>query len=54
VANLTVGKKLTDIGKFGSLSIKGEIRNLLDKDYSFVKGYPMPGRSFYIGIRYEY
>jgi len=54
VANLTVGKKLTDIGRFGSLSIKGEIRNLLDKDYSFVKGYPMPGRSFYIGIRYEY
>ncbi len=53
VVNFTVGKKLIT-GDLGSLSIRGEIRNLLDKDYSYVKGYPMPGRSFYIGLRYDY
>ncbi len=54
VANFSIGKKLKDFGRIGSLSIKGEIRNLLNKDYSFVKGYPMPGRSFYIGLRYDF
>lgn len=54
VANLSVGKKLVAIGNYGSFSVRGEIRNLFDKDYQYVKGYPMPGRSFYLGIRYDF
>ena len=30
------------------------INNLFDKEYEYVKGYPMPGRNFYVGIRYNY
>ncbi|MEF8942557.1 MAG: TonB-dependent receptor [Desulfohalobiaceae bacterium] len=54
VANLSLRQKILDAGKFGDLSLKGEIRNLLDKRYSHVEGYPMPGRSFYLGLRYNY
>ncbi len=54
VANLSVHKRLVSYEKYGSWTLQGEIRNLLDKDYSYVKGYPMPGRAFYLGLRYDY
>lgn len=53
LANFTISKKILDYGKYGRCSIRGEIQNLLDKDYEYVKGYPMPGRSFFIGLRYD-
>jgi len=53
LANFTISKKILDYGKYGEFSIRGEIQNLLDKDYEYVKGYPMPGRSFFIGLRYD-
>ena len=28
--------------------------NLFDEDYHYAKGYPMPGRSFYLGMRYDF
>ncbi|MDH3838425.1 MAG: TonB-dependent receptor, partial [Desulfobacteraceae bacterium] len=54
VANLTVIKKILDTEKYGSMALKGGIENLFDKDYEYVQGYPMPGRSFFIGLRVDY
>jgi vitamin B12 transporter len=54
VADLTLSKKLFDFKKYGGITLKGEIQNLFDKDYHYVKGYPMPGRSFYLGMRYDF
>ncbi|MFO7931129.1 MAG: TonB-dependent receptor [Desulfosalsimonas sp.] len=54
VANLTVEKRLADFNRAGDLSLRGEIDNLFDRDYSYVKGYPMPGRNFALSLRYTY
>jgi len=54
VANFTVTKPILDFNRFGKLSLRGEVRNLFNKDYSYVKGYPMPGRSFFLGLRYDF
>ena len=54
VANLTVSKKIWDTEKYGGFTLRGEIQNLFDKDYEYVKGYPMPGRSFFLGLRYNF
>lgn len=53
VANLTITKTLLSSDQWGKLSLKGDITNLFNADYAFVKGYPMPGRSFYLGLRYD-
>ncbi|OQY51132.1 MAG: hypothetical protein B6230_05420 [Desulfobacteraceae bacterium 4572_89] len=54
VASLTLRKQLFQSAKIGQLSLLGEINNLFDKQYEYNKGYPMPGRSFYVGINYTY
>lgn len=38
----------------GTFSVKAEFRNIFDKDYYLTKDYPMPGRSYWIGLRYDY
>ena len=52
VADFTITKEVlrTKYGKFG---LRGEIRNLFDKDHEYVKGYPMPERSFFIGLKFS-
>ncbi|MCD6185420.1 MAG: TonB-dependent receptor [Deltaproteobacteria bacterium] len=54
IVDFVVTKKLYDFNEFGSMTLRGEVKNLFDKDYAYVQGYPMPGRSFYIGLRYDY
>ncbi|MBW1898411.1 MAG: TonB-dependent receptor [Deltaproteobacteria bacterium] len=54
VSDLTVKKRLIKVDRLGGLSLKGEIRNLFDENYSYAKGYPMPGRSLFLGLRYDY
>jgi vitamin B12 transporter len=54
VANLTVSKRILDSEKYGGFILRGEIQNLFDKDYEYVQGYPMPGRSFFLGLRYNF
>ena len=54
VANLTVSKRILDAEKYGRVTLKGEIRNLFDKDYEYAQGYPMPGRMFFLGLRYDF
>jgi vitamin B12 transporter len=53
VASLTITKTLLSSDRYGKLSLKGDITNLFNADYDYVKGYPMPGRSFYLGLRYD-
>ncbi|MCK5545538.1 MAG: TonB-dependent receptor, partial [Desulfobulbaceae bacterium] len=54
VADLTVAKTLFSFDKYGEVSIKAEIQNLFDEAYAVVQGYPVPGRAFYIGLKYVY
>ncbi len=54
VANLTLYKKLLAVEKYGTFSLKGEVKNLFNREYSYVKGYPMPGRSFILSLRYQF
>jgi len=54
VANLTISKLIVDTKEFGDLTLKTEIENLFDKDYEYIDDFPMPGRSFFIGLRYDY
>ena len=52
VADLTITKEVFNT-RYGRFSLRGEIRNLFDKDYEYVKGYPMPERSFFVGLKFE-
>jgi outer membrane cobalamin receptor len=54
----TTGQDLLYVSKrhylAGRFSIRGEVHNLFDEDYAYVKGYPMPGRSFFAGLAWEF
>jgi vitamin B12 transporter len=54
VANFTISKRIIDSEKYGGVTLRGEINNLFDKDYNYVKSYPMPGRMFFLGLRYDF
>lgn len=54
VANFTISKKILQTEKFGGLTLNGEIQNIFDKDYEYIDGFPMIGRSFFLGLRYDY
>jgi vitamin B12 transporter len=54
VANVSAGKKILNFQEYGTLTLRGEIQNLFDKDYEYVQGYPMPGTSFFLGVRYDF
>ena len=54
VADFMISKRIIKTERYGGLTLRGEIKNLFDKDYEYVKGYPMPGRSFFLGLRYDF
>lgn len=54
VADLTAGYRFLDSETYGRWSVRGEIRNLFDEDYAYVLGNPMPGRSLFAGLRWEF
>ncbi len=54
VADLTAAWKFIENEQYGDFTVRGEIQNLFDKDYAFVKGYPMPGISFFLSLRWDY
>jgi vitamin B12 transporter len=53
-ADLNLSQRLFASKQYGGLTVRGGILNLFNQDYVSVKGYPMPGRSFYLGLRYDY
>lgn len=54
VADLTAAYRFLETNDYGSFTIRGEINNLFDEDYAFVKGYPMPGINFFVSLRWDY
>jgi len=54
VADLVVSKRVFQSEKAGALTVRGEVRNLFDEDYAYIKGYPMPGIGFFIGLEWTY
>ncbi|MEY2633586.1 MAG: hypothetical protein RIR00_2240, partial [Pseudomonadota bacterium] len=48
VANLKIARPLTALGKHGE--VFALINNLFDADYQYNAGYPMPGRTFRVGV----
>lgn len=54
VADLTISKTLFSLQKYGDVSIKADVRNLFNEDYELMQGYPLPGRTFFVGLKYEY
>ncbi|NEX14490.1 MAG: TonB-dependent receptor [Prosthecochloris sp.] len=54
VANMSLSKRFILDDKHGrGFTVKGSIDNLFDRNYEFVSGYPMPGRSFSLGLRVD-
>jgi vitamin B12 transporter len=55
VVNLSLEKELADLsGRYGKLVLRTEVNNLFDKANEIYWGYPGTGRSFYVGLRYDY
>ena len=54
VTDLAISKRVYQNKKVGAFTLRGEARNIFDKNYAYVKGYPMPGRSFFIGLNWAY
>lgn len=54
VADLTANYRFYTSESAGAWSVRGEIRNIFDEEYAYVLGNPMPGRSFFLGLRWEY
>lgn len=54
VADLTAGYRFLDSDVYGKWSVRGEIRNIFDEEYAHVLNNPMPGRSFFAGLRWDF
>ncbi|MCI5188293.1 MAG: TonB-dependent receptor [Candidatus Electrothrix sp. AS4_5] len=54
VTNLTASWRFYEDDHLGAFTLRGEINNLFDEEYAYVKGYPMPGQSFFASLRWEY
>jgi len=54
VADLSASYRFLESESYGRWSVRGEVRNILDEDYAYVLGNPMPGRTFFDGLRLEY
>jgi vitamin B12 transporter len=54
VADLTVSKRILDLKEHGRVTLKAAVTNLFDREYEYISGYPMPGRTFLVGLRYGY
>ncbi len=54
ITDLTASWQFYENARTGAFTLRGEVRNLFDEDYAYVKGYPMPGRGLYAGLRWDY
>lgn len=56
VANLMLARKFTlgtQKGNPTSMTLSAEVNNLFDRNYEYVRGYSMPGRSLIVGLRLD-
>ncbi|WYD81059.1 MAG: TonB-dependent receptor [Candidatus Electrothrix gigas] len=54
VTNLTASWRFYEDDHLGAFTLRGEINNLFDEEYAYVKGYPLPGQSFFASLRWNY
>lgn len=54
VADLTGSYRFYQSEQLGAFTVRVEVLNIFDEDYVYVKGYPMPGRRFFLGLRWDY
>jgi len=54
VADLIASYRFYESEQYGAFTVRGEVRNLFDEEYAYVKGYPMPGINWYLGLRWDY
>ena len=54
LADFSLSYKIYESDKLGAFTIRTEIDNILDEDYAFVNGYPMPGRSFFMSLKWDF
>lgn len=54
VVDLAASWRFYENAGSGAWILRAELRNLGDEDYAYVKGYPMPGRSLFVGLRWEF
>ncbi|MEK6200906.1 MAG: TonB-dependent receptor [Desulfobulbaceae bacterium] len=54
VTDLTLSYRFWQDAALGDFTVRGELRNLFDEDSAYVKGYPMPGRSAFVSLRWDY
>lgn len=54
VADLSTSYRFLESEKYGNWAVRGELKNIFDEDYAYVLGNPMPGRTFFAGLRVEY
>lgn len=54
VTDLSAAYRFLVTDRYGAFTLRGEIKNLLDEEYAYVQGYPMPGRSFFVSLRWDY
>jgi vitamin B12 transporter len=54
IADLTASYKFYTNESIGSFTVRGELTNLLDEEYAYVQGYLMPGRGFFVSLRWDY
>lgn len=52
--DIFVSQKIYEFEDGGKFTVKGEVRNLTNENYAYRYDYPMPGRSFYVGLRYDF
>ena len=54
VADMTAGYRFLESETYGRWSVRADVKNIFDEDYAYVLGNPMPGRTFFAGLRVEY
>jgi vitamin B12 transporter len=54
VLDLSVTKRLADFGEGGSIALKVDVNNTLNKYYETTRGFPNAGRNFFVGAIYTY
>ncbi|MDR1038842.1 MAG: TonB-dependent receptor [Deltaproteobacteria bacterium] len=54
IMNVRFSKTLLDGGNKGTVSLVGLVSNVTDVYYESTPEYPLPGRGFFVGLRYDY
>ena len=54
MTDVTLSYRFLQSEQLGDFTVRGELHNLFDEDYAYVKGYPMPGRSVFVSLRWDY